>query len=142
MGGGGLERGQQAGQEGLEGGKGLGRGRAAPRPVGKRILGLIPAGTSPRGWGGNRVWSNEGPLLRAGCEVRANNILSVSSRKQWVLIQFDRIPEMNIHFFFLFSSLKIRNFENYCPSAVSLFRSGRKAQWTLLPKASNNSTSE
>lgn len=62
VGGRGLERGQQAGQEGLEGGKGLGRGRAAPRPVGKRILGLIPAGTSPRGWGGNRVWSNKGPL--------------------------------------------------------------------------------
>lgn len=62
VGGGGLDRGQQAGQEGLEAGKGLGRGRAAPRPVGKRTLGLIPAGTSPRGWGGNWVWSNEGPL--------------------------------------------------------------------------------
>lgn len=41
---------------------------------------------------------------------------------------------------FFFSSLKIRNFENYCPSAVNLYRSGRKTQWTLLPKPSNNST--
>lgn len=30
-----------------------------------------------------------------------SKILSVSSRKQWVLIRFDRIPEMNIHSFFI-----------------------------------------
>lgn len=58
-------------------------------------------------------------------------------------MQFDSQNTWNKQtFFFFFPSLKIRNFENYCPSAVSLFRSGRKPQQTLLPKPSNNSTSE
>lgn len=68
-------------------------------------------------------------------------MLSISGPKQCVLMQFDSQNTWNEHILF-FSSLKIRNFENYCPSVVSLFGSGRKTRWTLLPKLSNNSTCE
>lgn len=49
---------------GRAGGAGGWKGWAGrcPRPVGKRTLGLIPAGTSPRGWGGVGLSGNEGPL--------------------------------------------------------------------------------
>lgn len=40
-----LDRGQQAGQEELALGQGMGGGRAAPRPVGKEKLRLDPVGT-------------------------------------------------------------------------------------------------
>lgn len=66
------------------------------------------------------------------------NMLSVPGLKHCVVMQFDSQNTWNKHILFFFFSLKIRNFENYCPSAVSRFRSGRRTQWILLPKLSNN----
>lgn len=65
-------------------------------------------------------------------------MLSVPDPKQCVPMQLNSQNTWNKHIPFFFSSLKIRNFGNYCPSAVSRFRSERKTQWTLLPKPSNN----